>query len=108
MQEDCWREFYPPEHKDADGLYPPASATIVTGSAIIAYNTDLVKKEDAPKSFADLLDPKWTGKICKAHPGYSGTIMTATFQMQRDLGWEYLEKLAKQNVMQLQSSADPP
>ena len=41
-------------------------------------------------------------------PGYSGTIMTATFQITRELGWEYLEKLAKQKVMQVQSSADPP
>jgi iron(III) transport system substrate-binding protein len=67
-----------------------------------------VKREEAPKSFADLLDPKWAGKIVKAHPGYSGTILTATFQMSRDLGWEYFEKLAKQRVMQVQSSADPP
>jgi iron(III) transport system substrate-binding protein len=44
----------------------------------------------------------------KAHPGYSGTIMTATFQMARDLGWEYFEKLAKQRIMQVQSSTDPP
>ena len=34
--------------------------------------------------------------------------MTATYQMQRDLGWGYFEKLAQQNVMQVQSSADPP
>ena len=34
--------------------------------------------------------------------------MTATYQMQRDLGWGYFEKLAKQSVMQVQSSADPP
>ena len=67
-----------------------------------------MKKEEAPKSFADLLDPKWKGKIVKAHPGYSGTIMTATYQMQRDLGWSYFEKLAQQNIMQVQSSADPP
>jgi iron(III) transport system substrate-binding protein len=67
-----------------------------------------VKAEDAPKSFADLLDPKWKGKIVKAHPGYSGTIMTATYQMQRDLGWSFFEQLAKQNIMQVQSSADPP
>jgi iron(III) transport system substrate-binding protein len=67
-----------------------------------------VKAEDAPKSFADLLDPKWTGKIVKAHPGYSGTIMTATYQMSRDIGWDYFEKLAKQKVMQVQSSTDPP
>ncbi|HZP70024.1 MAG TPA: extracellular solute-binding protein, partial [Pseudolabrys sp.] len=97
-------KFYPAEHKDVDGTF----ASFRVFLCIIAYNTNLVKKEEAPKSFADLLDPKWTGKICKAHPGYSGTIMTATFQMQRDLGWEYLEKLAKQRVMQLQSSADPP
>src|ERR1700692_1709651 len=76
--------------------------------SIIAYNTNLVKAEDAPKSFADLLDPKWKGKIVKAHPGYSGTIMTATYQLQRDLGWSWFEQLAKQNVMQVQSAADPP
>jgi iron(III) transport system substrate-binding protein len=28
-----------------------------------AYNTQQVKKEDLPKSFKDLLDPKWKGKI---------------------------------------------
>ena len=44
----------------------------------------------------------------KAHPGYSGTILTATYQMSRDLGWEYFEKLAKQRIMQLQSASDPP
>jgi iron(III) transport system substrate-binding protein len=76
--------------------------------SVIGYNTTLVKAADAPKSFADLLDPKWVGKIVKAHPGYSGTIMTATYQMQRDLGWEFFEKLAKQRIMQVQSSADPP
>ena len=34
--------------------------------------------------------------------------MTATFQMVRELGWEYMEKLSKQRVMQVQSSTDPP
>jgi iron(III) transport system substrate-binding protein len=97
-------KFYPAEHKDPDGQF----ASFRVWVSIIAYNTDLVKKEDAPKSFADLLDPKWKGKIVKAHPGYSGTIMTATFQMQRDLGWGYFEKLAAQSIMQVQSSADPP
>jgi len=97
-------KFYPEAHKDADGLF----ASFRIGLSIIAYNTSLVKKEEAPKSFADLLDPKWTGKLVKAHPGYSGTIMTSTFQMQRDLGWGYFEKLAQQKVMQLQSASDPP
>jgi iron(III) transport system substrate-binding protein len=97
-------KFYPPEHKDADGQF----ASFRVWLSVIGYNTTLVNAEDAPKSFADLLDPKWVGKIVKAHPGYSGTIMTATYQMQRDLGWPFFEKLAKQRIMQVQSSADPP
>jgi iron(III) transport system substrate-binding protein len=97
-------KYYPEEHKDADGFF----ATFRAWLCVMGYNTNLVKREEAPKSFKDLLDPKWAGKIVKAHPGYSGTILTATFQMARDLGWEYFEKLAQQRVMQVQSSADPP
>jgi iron(III) transport system substrate-binding protein len=97
-------KFYPAEHRDIDGQF----ASWRVWLSIIAYNSSLVKADEAPKSFADLLDPKWKGKIVKAHPGYSGTIMTATYQMQRDLGWSFFEQLAKQNIMQVQSSADPP
>jgi iron(III) transport system substrate-binding protein len=95
---------FPAEHKDPDGLF----ASWRIWLSVIGYNSKLVKPEDAPKSFADLLDPKWVGKIVKGHPGYSGTIMTATYQIARDIGWEYFEKLAAQKVMQVQSSADPP
>jgi iron(III) transport system substrate-binding protein len=97
-------KYYAVEHRDPDGQF----ASWRVWLSIIAYNTAMVKAEDAPKSFADLLDPKWKSKIVKGHPGYSGTIMTATYQLQRDLGWTFFEQLAKQNVMQVQSSADPP
>jgi iron(III) transport system substrate-binding protein len=95
---------YPQEHRDPDGMF----ATFRAWLCVIGFNTRLVKAEDAPRSFADLLEPRWTGKLVKAHPAYSGTIMTATFQMARDLGWGYFERLARQKVMQVQSSADPP
>lgn len=110
---DGWLAPYLPEevvkHYDKR-YYDPEGLNVVTRILIspIAYNTNLVKKEEAPKSFADLLDPKWKGKIIKAHPGYSGTIMTATYQVSRDLGWSYFEKLAQQNILQVQSAADPP
>ena len=68
----------------------------------------MVKPEDAPKGFMDLLHPKWMNRLVKAHPSYCGTIMTSTYQVARDLGWDYFEKLAKQKVMQVQSSVDPP
>jgi iron(III) transport system substrate-binding protein len=101
--EDIAQHFLP-AYRDPEGLF--AVSRIWLSS--IAYNTNLVKPEDAPKSFADLLDPKWAGKMVKGHPAYSGTIMTATFQIVRELGWDYLDKLSKQRVMQVQSSTDPP
>jgi iron(III) transport system substrate-binding protein len=97
-------KYYPAAHKDPDGMF----ASFRVFLCIIAYNTSLVKKEEAPKSFADLLLPKWKGKIVKAHPSYSGTILTATYQVSRDLGWGFYEKLAKQDVLQVQSAAVPP
>jgi iron(III) transport system substrate-binding protein len=97
-------KYYKPEHRDPDGTYAGFRATLCP----IAYNTKLVKAEDAPTSFKDLLDPKWKGKIVKSHPGYSGNTMTATFETVRDIGWEFFEQLAKQNIMQVQSATDPP
>ncbi|MBI3506357.1 MAG: extracellular solute-binding protein [Proteobacteria bacterium] len=95
---------YPAGSFDSEGYFAPMRASL----SVIAYNTKLVAAADAPTSFKDLLDPKWKGKIVKAHPGYSGTILTSTFQIARDIGWDYLEKLAAQQVMQVQSSTEPP
>jgi iron(III) transport system substrate-binding protein len=103
VPEDVAKHF-PAEHKDSDGTF----ASFRVFLCPMGYNTNLVKAEDAPKSYADLLTPKWTGKIVKAHPSYSGTILTATFQISRDLGWGFFEQLAKQNIMQVQSATDPP
>ena len=103
VPEDVAKHF-PVDQVDPDGMHATSCAWVES----IGYNTNLVKREDAPKSYADLLDPKWLGKIVKGHPGYSGAILTATFVLTRDLGWPYLEKLAQQKVLQVQSAADPP
>ncbi|HYW59647.1 MAG TPA: extracellular solute-binding protein [Xanthobacteraceae bacterium] len=97
-------QHFPAIYRDPDGQF----VTTRVWLSSLGYNTELVKDEDAPKSLADLLDPKWAGKMVKAHPAYSGTIMTATFQIVRELGWGYFEKLATQRIMQVQSSTDPP
>src|SRR5215468_1658335 len=93
----------PPEQIGAEGMYATAFASL----SPIGYNTNLVKPEDAPTTFADLLDPRWQGKIVKGNPNYSGTVFTATFALARDLGWSYFE-LVQQKVVQVQSSRDPP
>jgi iron(III) transport system substrate-binding protein len=74
----------------------------------MGYNTNLVSAGEVPAGYVDLLDPKWKGKLTKSHPSYSGTSLTGTYAITKVLGWEYLEKLAKQGVQQLQSTTATP
>jgi iron(III) transport system substrate-binding protein len=102
VPEDVARHWGPAD-RDPDGLY----ASFRTSLSPIGVNTKLVKSENFPKSFEDLLDPRWRGKMVKAHPGYSGVVMTTTFLFVRELGWGYLEKLGQQKVMHVQSATEP-
>lgn len=95
---------FPAQYRDPEGMYFAWRATL----DCMAYNTNLVKESEAPKSYAELLDPKWKGKLVKAHPSYSGTSLTGTFALTKVLGWEYFEKLSKNGVQQLQSTTAPP
>jgi iron(III) transport system substrate-binding protein len=95
---------YPAQFKDAEGTWAVWRATL----SVMGRNTKLVPEKDAPAGYLDLLDPKWKGKLVKSHPGYSGTSLTGTYALTKALGWEYLEKLAKQGVQQLQSTTAPP
>src|ERR1700704_5805504 len=97
-------KYFSQEDRGPGGMFAPPPGYLSSTTS----NPNLERPKNAPKSFAALLDPKWAGKMVKAPPAYSGTIMTATFQMVRELGWEYFEKLSKQRVMQVQSSTDPP
>lgn len=96
--------FWPPAFRDPQSTYATWRATL----SPIAYNASLVKSGDAPKTWNDLLAPQWKNKIVKAHPAYSGSEMTANFELIRAFGWPYMQKLGAQHVMQVQSSTEPP
>lgn len=65
---------------------------------VMMYNTKLLTPEEAPKSWLDLTDPKWKGKIALADPGKSGSAfgaLAAMYQAYDDAnggGDEYLAK----------------
>ena len=70
------------------------------------YNTNLVKPGEVPKSFEDLLDPKWKGKIA-----WSGTVIGAMLFitgvrnfMGEEKALAYLQKLAKQDIVPIASA----
>jgi iron(III) transport system substrate-binding protein len=69
-----------------------------------AYNTQLVPKEVAPRSYQDLLDPRWKGKMVwnpKSMTGAWGFIATVMKSMGDEQGMSYLRQLAKQDVVPL-------
>lgn len=94
---------FPASFKDNDGFHYSMRATLST----IAYNSRLVPDRDAPKTWKGLLDPKWTGKIVTAHPGYSGIIMTHVLALLHLYDWDYFKELAKNKLHLVQSADDP-
>ena len=96
-------ERFPAGFKDRDGYYYGLRATVNA----IAYNTRVVSAAEAPKTWKDLLDPKWKGKMVTAHPGYSGVIATHVLALVKLLGWDYFKQLAANQLMLVQSANDP-
>jgi iron(III) transport system substrate-binding protein len=96
-------EVFPAGFKDKDGFYFGMRATL----SVIAYNPKSVAEKDAPKTWKDLLNPKWKGKMVSAHPGYSGIIMTHVLALVNLYGWEYFRELAKNGLHVVQSANDP-
>lgn len=70
-------------------------------SAVIAYNTDLVSKEDAPRTWDDLLDPRWNGQIVMTDPGSSGSIkyFVGALMNSPAYGTAYFERLRENGCM---------
>ena len=96
-------EIFPAGFKDKDGFYFGMRATL----SVIAYNPKSVAEKDALKTWKDLLNPKWKGKMVSAHPGYSGIIMTHVLALVNLYGWEYFRELAKNGLHVVQSANDP-
>jgi len=94
---------FPAGFKDRDGYFYGLRATV----SVIAYNTKAVSAAEAPKTWKDLLDPKWKGKMVTAHPGYSGVIATHVLALVNQYGWDYFKQLAQNRLMLVQSAVDP-
>jgi iron(III) transport system substrate-binding protein len=89
--------------KDKDGFHYGLRATV----NVIAYNTKAIPAAEAPRTWKDLLDPKWRGRLVTAHPGYSGVIATHVLALVHLHGWDYFKALAQNKPMLVQSAVDP-
>ncbi len=81
-------------YKDRDDLWIGESPLPM----VLFYNRELVGDEEAPKSWNDLLDPKWEGQIAFASPAKSGSAFTQLCTMifaaggPEGGGWDFVKE----------------
>jgi iron(III) transport system substrate-binding protein len=69
------------------------------GMTCIAINTAKVPKKDWPKTYKDLLDPKWKKRIGLADPNRSGPVSMFTKFIYDLYGWDYFRALGRNQVL---------
>lgn len=97
-------DVYPKDYTDPKNLWG-ATRFSYFGAA---YNTKSVSAADAPKSYEDLLDPKWKGKLAWRDGSDSGSALFVTnilMLMGDQKGEDYLKKLAEQKIVNFTGSA---
>ena len=87
---------YPPALRDPKGYNNPYAMN----NTSFAWNTNLVKPGEEPKTWDDLLDPKWKGKIGMQDPLGTGGARSWAVTMHQVVGEEkwldFMNKLAAQ------------
>ena len=78
---------------DPDGFYYVTSAGLIGMSC----NTAKVKLADAPTNWTGITDAKWKDHVALGHPAFSGYVGTWVVTLRKLYGWDFFEKLAKNN-----------
>jgi iron(III) transport system substrate-binding protein len=74
--------------------------------SVVNYNTRLVTAAESPKTWQDMLDPKWKGKLLVTDPNSSPTYMAWAQDMINTYGVQYLERL-RANEFKIAASGVP-
>jgi iron(III) transport system substrate-binding protein len=88
------REAVPPEYRDPNNLWIGTNLQVVT----INQNTKAIDPASGPKTWQDLLDAKWKGKIAYTDPANSGFSYAAattllTYWGDNDAAWSKFSSL---------------
>jgi iron(III) transport system substrate-binding protein len=88
------RDQFMDQFKDPKGYW----IGIFVNNLVLAYNTKMVAAKDAPKDYADLLQPKWKGQMLMDSTDYDwfGTLQTV---WGREKTVKYMQQLAKQDPL---------
>jgi iron(III) transport system substrate-binding protein len=87
------REFFSASNKDNEGYF----TSFYVIPMVLGYNTNLVKRADAPRSYEDLLNPKWKGNMFLDDESYEWFAVLLK-HFGREKGLQYMKTLAKQDL----------
>jgi iron(III) transport system substrate-binding protein len=88
----------PESARDPQGRYVAQRLNLVT----IYYRTDKVAPEDVPTTLAELVNPKYKGKLVIADPSFAALQLAVMGTIAQKLGWDFYEKLAENDAMVVQ------
>lgn len=73
---------------------------------VLGYNTNLVKKGDAPKTYEQLLDPKWKGKKISIDDEAYGLLSGLIQAWGKEKAVSYFKKLAAQEPVPMRGNTN--
>ena len=85
----------PDSAKDPDGYHVAQRLNMIT----IFAREDKVPEKDLPQKWADLVDPKYKGKLVMTDPSFTSLQLSVVYTLAKTLGWSYFEALRKNDVM---------
>jgi iron(III) transport system substrate-binding protein len=88
----------PPAARDPNGAYVAQRVNLIT----IYFRSD--KIADAPKSWSDLLDPKYKGQMVTTDPSYTALGLMTVATLAKQFGWGFYEKLRAADTMVVQGN----
>lgn len=85
----------PTRFRHPQGYYNTLSLPVM----VLAYNNDVFKEKSVPQKFSELTQPKWKGLFSTGSPLASGTNFTTVAFLSKKYGWDFFEKLQKNETI---------
>jgi len=85
----------PAEVKDPDGYHVAQRLNVMA----MYVRDDKLPAADRPRTWADLVQPKYKGKMVMADPSFSSLLVTIVGTLAKEHGWQYFEKLRANDIM---------
>jgi len=94
------RKMVPDDLKDNKGFW----TSVYVNSVVLGYNTNLLKGQPIPRTYSDLLQPRWKGRKISVDDTYATFLQGLISAWGKDKALDYLRKLAEQDPVVMRGS----